>query len=247
MPGDRQRNVIVVDNEGTLPRTLEKGNWTTHLVRPNANLGYLNGAHFGINALEKRAGCCPDWWIVCNPDVRIDPLFFRQLLGTSWPESTAQLAPDIREAGAWPRNPFRSDRPAPQHIRRRRQLFSSILSLAPYVAAARAKRLCACPPAAPPRRMPIYAAHGSLMVMHRRFFEAGGTLSFDGFLYGEEIHIAEQIQRMGMQTIWAPSLRVRHRGGTALRHISLEQRRQWWYESYDVLYRNYFRSEETSW
>src|SRR2546427_119628 len=60
------------------------------------------------------------------------------------------------------------------------------------------------------RREFIYAPHGALFIFSRRYFEAGGYLDGNLFLYGEEISVAEICRSLGLPVIYEPSLRVLH-------------------------------------
>jgi len=240
MPEGMNRRAVVVDNSGDFPADAWDGDVSVHQVRPEENLGYINGGHCGIEGYLEEEGRHPQWWILANPDLRFCPSFFHRLLQKQWPPSTGWVCPDIREASAWPRNPFHTDRPTARWMRKRVRLFSSSWLTVPYVTAARWKRAWTTPPAVPPEPRPIYAGHGSLAVLHRRFFKQGGTLSYDGFLYGEEIHLAEQMRRLGLGVWWGPSLRASHRGGGIINRIPISQRRVWWEESYRYLYKAYF-------
>lgn len=242
MPEGASRRVLVVDNGGELnDSTIRGGDEEVRLVRPDRNLGYLNGANFGIEGFLTQHEEHPEWWIVTNPDVRVNPTFFQTLLGRSWPKTIGLLSPDVREERAWPRNPFHQQRPTALWIRSRFILFSIIPLASLYVQAAQWKRAIAQPPSVPGGGERIYATHGSLMIFHRRFFERGGTLEYEGFLYGEEIHVAEQARQMDLEIRWAPSLRAFHRGRTDVDLVSMAERFQWWKESYEFLYRSYFR------
>lgn len=242
MPDACTRGVVVVDNGGTLKRSsVEREREPCVLVQPQTNRGYLNGANVGITAFEERWEARPEWWIVANPDLRLSAPFFQRLLKSSWPDSVALLGPDVREERAWPRNPFHVQRPPARWVRSRVALFSSTQLAEAYVRAARVKRRVMDPPSVPAEPTRIYAPHGSLMVFHRRFFERGGTLEYEGVLYGEEIHVAEQIRQLGMDVLWAPSLTARHQGRRAVADIPAARRYRWWRESYAFLYQTYFR------
>ena len=88
----------------------------------------------------------------------------------------------------------------------------------------------------------IYAAHGSMFGLSRTFFERGGRIGYESFLYGEEIHIAEQSRRLGLRVRFEPSLVVRHeaKAVTGQQHVS--QRRRWKYDSMRYLFQTYFRT-----
>src|SRR3954469_4439982 len=56
----------------------------------------------------------------------------------------------------------------------------------------------------------IYAPHGSFLVLSKEYFRAGGTLDFPCFLFGEEIYLAENLRRLGLDVVYEPSLEVVH-------------------------------------
>src|SRR5882762_7093902 len=56
----------------------------------------------------------------------------------------------------------------------------------------------------------IYAAHGSFFIFSRRYFEAGGFLDGNLFLYGEEISVAEICRSLRLPVVYEPSLCVLH-------------------------------------
>lgn len=238
MPEEAPRRVVVVNNGGTLPSDIERSG--VQVVQPGSNLGFLNGSCYGVERFVAEEGEHPQWWIVANPDVRFRPSFFHRLLQAKWPSATGWVCPDIREANAWPRNPFHIDRPTARWMQRRVRLFSSPWLTVPYVTAARWKQAWGRPPSVPAEPTAIYAGHGSLVLLHRRFFQRGGTLSYDGFLYGEEIHLAEQMRDLGLEVWWAPVLQAIHRGGGVINGIPIAQRREWWEDSYRYLYQTYF-------
>jgi len=238
MPEGTTRRVVVVNNGGSLPPDVNRSG--VRIIQPKTNLGFLNGCCYGVERFVAKEGEHPQWWIVANADLRIDPSFFYRLLRHRWPSSIGWLCPDIRESDAWPRNPFHAERPTTRWMRNRVRLFSSSWLTVPYVTAARWKRTMSTPPAVPPSPTSIYAGHGSLALLHRRFFQKGGTLSYEGFLYGEEIHLAEQMRCLGLQVWWSPSLHAIHRGGSVIDGIPISQRRVWWEESYRYLCETYF-------
>jgi len=237
MPEEATRKVVVVNNGGNV----QKLNGA-FVVQPETNLGYINGCHLGIERFADLYGGHPKWWVVTNTDLRVNPSFFSCLLQKSWPTSVGWLCPDIREERNWPRNPFHPRRPTARWMRNRVRLLSSSWLTVPYVKASQWKRAWMPPPPVPSESRAIYAGHGSLMVLHRKFFQKGGTLRFGGFLYGEEIHLAEQMNRLGLKVQWTPSLRAMHQGAGVLEQIPITRRRIWWEESYRYLRNLYFES-----
>ena len=48
------------------------------------------------------------------------------------------------------------------------------------------------------------------MILGRGFFERGGTLLHQPFLFGEEITIAEQARRMRLPVLYLPTVEIAH-------------------------------------
>ena len=95
------------------------------------------------------------------------------------------------------------------------------------------------PPPSEPRS--IYAPHGSIVFVRSTFFERGGTLAYRGFMFGEEIHLAEQARRLGMLVRFVPSIEVIHVGGSTTSRVDSASRRDWHRASADALWEDYFR------
>ena len=57
----------------------------------------------------------------------------------------------------------------------------------------------------------VYAIQGSCMFFTRRFFEAGGTLKYPCFLFGEELYLAETARRLGLDIVYNPKMQMEHR------------------------------------
>src|SRR3989442_12924430 len=65
----------------------------------------------------------------------------------------------------------------------------------------------------------IYAPHGAFFIFSRRYFEAGGYLDGNLFLYGEEISVAEICRSLGLPVIYEPSLFVVHNERRSTGHV----------------------------
>ncbi len=56
----------------------------------------------------------------------------------------------------------------------------------------------------------IYAPHGAFLIFSRKYFEAGGFLDDQLFLFGEEISVGEICRNLGLAVFYDPSLSVIH-------------------------------------
>src|SRR5262249_18774531 len=143
----------------------------------------------------------PTWICVSNTDLRLHEAFFLNLARADVDAGTGVVAPDVRLGNGAPQNPILHRRPPrammlAYAVLSRLALFMPIFELS--VRLRHVVRSLTGPRARTDAPSPIYAAHGSIFLVHRRFFERGGTLAYRSTMYGEEIHIAEQARRAGL-------------------------------------------------
>lgn len=229
--GNFNQIAIVVDNsenplaDGPLQEMLNKHS-KIRLYTPNKNLGYYGGATFGLCEYSKFSSL-PDWIIVCNTDIDLinhDFLssFFNLYAGTHH----AIIAPAIYSTlSKVDQNPFMLRRPSTVKMHFYKWIYRYYPTYVIYESLAFIKKklrlsirtypvVTNCGGGdktfqAVPR--PIYAPHGSFVVFHRSYFEAGGSLNYSVFLFDEEVFIAESARRLGLIVTYDPRLFVLHR------------------------------------
>jgi GT2 family glycosyltransferase len=191
------------------------------LLESATNRGYFGAARFAFDHYLVQGNGLPDWVIVCNHDVQIeDKEFFSQLLCQD-PRTVGVIAPRIQALpGRVDQNPFMRRRPGPLRWANLRFVSSNYGAAALWDWLSRRKSAFRSWLAARRRdslldgnakRESIYAAHGSFFIFSRRYFEAGGFLDGNLFLYGEEISVAEICRSLGLPVVYEPSLRVLHK------------------------------------
>jgi GT2 family glycosyltransferase len=191
------------------------------LLESPTNQGYFGGARFGFDRYLEKKGELPDWVIVCNHDIQIeDKEFFSKLLREN-PRTVGVIAPCIQSLPSnLDQNPFMRDRPSPLRWAQLRFITSnySVAALWDWLWRRKselrswvAKRRRTSHLNGNARRESIYAAHGSFFIFSRRYFEAGGFLDGNLFLYGEEISVAEICRSLGLPVVYEPSLCVVHK------------------------------------
>jgi GT2 family glycosyltransferase len=198
---------------------LPMGNSFTFL-RSDENLGYFGGARRGISKyLEEHP--LPDWVIVSNVDLLItDPQFLQKLAALKSAPHVGAVAPRIA-SGLTGRNqnPFMRSRPSAVRMHLYKWLYRSWLALnahelgsAAFHRMRTALRQVTQTTSDLGRDVSgkIYAPHGSFVVLSKEYFLAGGSLDFPCFLFGEEIYLAENLRRLGLDVIYEPSLEVVH-------------------------------------
>ena len=216
--GAERVHVVVVDNPGSSAERLSLSTVDSRVtcVQPGENTGYMGGAAYGLSHFLKKFHL-PDWVIVSNVDVDFAcEAFLERLTTFAYGGTTGIVAPRIHSllTGA-EQNPYMRRRPARLRMHAYAWLSSSYRVAMGYELAALAwKRL---------RRSrlnnngveTIYAPHGSCMIFHRRYFEAGCTVDNPCFLFNEEVIVAEAATCAGLQVVYDPQLVVNH-----LEHVS---------------------------
>ncbi len=220
---DGQLHAVVVDNSqppaqhaGFTALNQEPG---FDVVVPPENLGYFGGAAFGYDHYVATAPH-PDWVIVSNPDILLqDTQFFQQLHALHSQSHCAMVAPRIMSSLTGDnQNPYMKQRPGKSITQFRKHIASNVLVFNAYELLSHAKRglrglfkrsrnMLVSTPGEISR---IYAPHGSFIVFSKAYFEAGGTLEYEPFLYGEENYVAELAMQMELPVLYDPRLQVTH-------------------------------------
>jgi GT2 family glycosyltransferase len=220
-------HVLLVDNSerddpDAFARRIHAVNPDVECVAAPSNLGYFGGASFGLKKYLARLAL-PEWVIICNVDIEFrDPSFFSTLHKSNLPDSVGVIGPQIWSA-TYQRdvNPKIKQRPTKRRMLFYRIVFGNfylqgvyeLLSVAKYWMKKQFRNLrngegkagADLPASA---NAMIYAAHGSCMILNRRYFLAGGTVDYPVFLFGEEIFVAETSRQLGLSTIHFPRLWV---------------------------------------
>ncbi len=209
-------HLILVDNGSIAPEVLQKfavGKQIDLLV-PGQNLGYVGAAHLALNHyLAIHQNNFPDHFIISNFDLSFDPNhFFDKMIECIDTSKVAVAGPDIISSlnGA-ALNPMYSKRLSNIHLNRLIHVTSHYGMFYLYQLLHYAKRKLSVKAARSQSSVEnAYAVHGSMMILSKSFFEGGGSLHFESFLYGEEIFIAEQCRKLGLSSKVFHELKVIH-------------------------------------
>lgn len=209
-------DVVIVDNRSGE----ENISRLRHAVAPHSNVellvsennrGYFGAARFGLDHFLAQGHELPEWIIVCNHDVLIpDPDFLIRLRSQDW-QQPGVVAPKIQiaETGL-DQNPFMKRRPSWLRRLELRVAYSNYGLAMVWDWLSRTKRRFRRRSLQESTLTAIYAAHGSFIIFSRRFFEAGGYLDNELFLYGEEIAVAETCRSLALPIIFASDLCILH-------------------------------------
>jgi GT2 family glycosyltransferase len=215
-------SVMVVDNT---QRGSNLNNWTNlssiykSLCWLNAptNLGYFGAARYGLNIyLQEKV--LPEWIIISNVDLAFgDTEFLNKLGNIDSRQSIGIVAPAIRSIqNNKDQNPFMLYRPSAIRMQFYKRITKYFLLSFIYEFLSNFKNSCMQPfknkklPASNRETHPIYAPHGSFIIINKLYFKKGGTLDYPCFLFGEEIYLAETARSLGIQIIYDPGLKIEH-------------------------------------
>lgn len=229
--GDFSQRVIIVDNSespsfDSLLYNLFQSDSRVLIINSGRNLGYYGGAALGLREYIKEFPL-PDWVIVCNTDIDlIQPDFLLKLCNFYAVNPPAVIAPSVYSTlSKVNQNPHMQHRPNAACMHFYKWIFRYHPTFVAYqtLALAKQKLLAVIHKnsvvaddeevekvvQSGPRA--IYAPHGSFIVFHRSYFEAGGSLDHGAFLFGEEVFVAETVRRLGLAVTYDPRLFVLHR------------------------------------
>jgi GT2 family glycosyltransferase len=175
------------------------------VVAAPSNLGYFGGAQWWVSQSPRAA----EWLAVCNVDLWLADRSFVTRLGRM-PTDASILAPDITALPSGrAQNPFMRRRPSWRHMLVR-SIALSHRSSARAAWRFEARKSASKVPAEDLSAADIYAPHGAFVLFHRTYFESGGTLVHEPFLYFEEITVAERALDLRQRVRFEPSLRIVH-------------------------------------
>lgn len=195
------------------------------------NKGYLGGALPIYNAKAKEY----DFVSISNVDLLMAEDFFEQLL-TIDTSNVGWLAPDIfTDKIGRHENPYLKDRPTRRNFIIWNIIHSSTLLFRLYhkFHVLRSHHVNIYPPCT------IYAGHGSFMLFTKDFVESNPNIHFPGFMYGEEIYMAELNLAAQLKTLYCPNLHIANTGNISTRLINQKQKSQWSKASLSAIYRQF--------
>lgn len=205
-------DVLIADNSPqTEPAIIENlKHRNVEIVACATNRGYFGAARFALDRYLESGKELPPWVIVCNNDILVeDRGLLLKLHGYDY-RHIAVIAPCIH-VGPQKRdqNPYFLMRPSWCEWTKLRVIYSQFVLALMWDWLSRVKNRHFVT-RAENKRQAIYAAHGAFMIFSREYFERGGYLDDNLFLYGEELAVAEICRRINLSVVYDPALRVLH-------------------------------------
>lgn len=196
------------------------------------NMGYLGGAFSTYNAKAKEY----DYVSISNVDLEIAPDFFEQLLKID-SKDTGWIAPDIyTEKINRHENPYMLSRPTKRNFLVWNIIYSNTFIYRLYyklhtLKNKHSKTYPACE---------TYAGHGSFILLTKAFAQHYSELHFPGFMYGEEIYMAELVRTAQLKVQYIPTLRITNTGNVSTGLINQKQKSKWSKDSLQAIKKHFF-------
>ena len=197
------------------------------------NKGYLGGALPIYNAKATNY----DFVAISNVDLAVEPDFFEQLAALNTTD-TGWIAPDIyTEKIGRHENPYMLSRPTKRNFCIWNIIYNCTwlyrLYHRLYILKSRKRAVYpACE---------IYAGHGSFMPFTKAFVEHNSEIHFPGFMYGEEIYMAELVRAAQLKVQYLPTLRIANTGNVNTALINQKQKSAWSKGSLRAIYKQFFK------
>jgi len=246
---------IVVDNSSNLniqgQLNAIPSNMKVLIFSPAKNLGYFGGAAWGLEEYLKDHSA-PEWVILSNPDIDIhDQEFFKKLSEYYQVDFPAVIAPDIQlvsnrfsHSSSVHQNPHMLKRPPRQKIAFYQKIYKYYPLYSLYV---KISGICHFilnqivrenVKSNVPKQ--IYAPFGAFIIFHRSFFESGGCLKYGGFLFAEEIFVAEQLRELGLKAVFDNRFKLIHHEHSSIFLKTNRKRNEYLQESLQYILNRFF-------
>ena len=196
------------------------------------NKGYLGGALPIYNAKAKGY----DFVSISNVDLELAEDFFEHLLAIE-DTSIGWIAPDIyTDKIDRHENPYLLTRPTKRNFAIWNIIYSSTFIYRFYhgLYLLKSRHTKVYP------ESDIYAGHGSFMLFTKSFVTKNSEIHFPGFMYGEEIYLAELTRKAALRVRYVPTLRIANVGNINTGLINQSRKSEWSKESLRAIYKAFF-------
>lgn len=219
---DSNIHVLVIDNSESANDILHskfKTNSYVTILRPDSNLGFYNGASWGLKVFLSKYPI-PSYICVSNTDLIFNQIdFVKKLKKYHDKIDTNVIAPSIKSnLTGVDQNPQIRIRPSRLRMKfytiiYKYYLIAQIYWLLSIFKNKFVKVSCDKPTIsdASPNLFNIYAPHGSIVIYKNNYFKAGATIENKVFLFGETIQIAEQCRLKNLNVVYDKRLKVIHK------------------------------------
>ena len=210
-------SVFVADNTvPCVPVSYEPQHFSLRVLPTGENKGYFGAVHYLMRLMSPLEY---DYCIVSNVDVLLDSTFFTNLCTWKPDETVGWIAPEIYSKSlGFDFNPQAVVRYSLTKMRILRLLFKY-----PWMLRMKQKLLHVYKNIESIPSGPIYAGHGSFIILTKLYFSQCGIINYPIFLYGEEIYLAETCRQHHIQIIYEPKIKVIDIGRVSTGNIPFRQ------------------------
>lgn len=224
-------DIVIVNNDFGTKKLRIDSHPNLLIVNSEMNLGYFGGMQYGLEKYLLWREHYPEWIIISNTDIEIiskDLLVNIQKLDD---ENTGIIAPMIISGFSNNnQNPFMLKRPSKKYLQTRKIIFSNkyiyyfFIFLSKVKAKFRSEVIDT-------KNIEIYAPHGSFIIINKRYFERGGDLRFNSFLFGEEIFLGEITRNLNLKVKYNSTIKIKHNEHATTSLIKYNKKREYLYKS----------------
>ena len=151
-----------------------------------------------------------DWIIISNNDVEVKDKNFFKVLSKLDGKKFPVVGPKIINNKGYNSNPFMIKSFSKLSKLYWKIYFSSFYISRILILAHKLKKMIMYTDIVPDKTKKVYAIHGSLVILSRNFFEAGGYLDSNFELFCEELTLAEISKKINCNIFYVPKLKVFH-------------------------------------
>jgi GT2 family glycosyltransferase len=204
-------NHVDVEDRARLLGALQASGVELIWTESTENLGYLTGAAVLYEAVLA-SGWVPRRTVLSNYDISsVERPMLAAIDETRVEERVQVWGPRIRLArGGREQNPLYRERPSAAYMRLLRWVYRTRLGSTLWAWLSRCRRVLDRGDRSLRGDEFVYAAHGALMVFEEEFFRRGGSLDYRSHLFGEEVHVAEQVRRSGGTALVTTQFEIEH-------------------------------------
>jgi GT2 family glycosyltransferase len=202
------------------------------------NVGYFGAIPKAQQILKNSNSNCV---VYCNPDLKLDSGFFKELLNTI--NSDGIIAPAIISLGEGvDQNPKYVNRLSFSKLRRLKFIYSNHVYYTLFFLLARLKEITINRIFNKEIKLGnqiIYAPHGSMIIFNNISFFTE-LKPYPCFLFGEEIFIAEEAKIKNIRIFYKPEIKVFDVRHASINLLSAKHRREMYLESINYILKEYY-------
>lgn len=244
---DISLDIVVLDNSEksekenqNIKTKLENEKLSVTFQSNDKNLGYFGPIPIAQEYLRTRDS---DYVIYCNPDLRLDKQFLKELLNSS---VNGVIAPAIiSESKNIDQNPKYLSKLSLEKMQRLKLIYGNSILYTLFFLMADFKEFLEkfLKKGKTITKQPIkniYAPHGAMFIFKNiDFFKS--LKEFPCFLFGEEIFIAEEALKNNVSIDYMPQLRVFDIRHASISLLSTKFKRELYYSSINYLFKEYYK------